>query len=77
MYISKLIINGFRGFKHTEIEFEEGLNVIIGHNNLLSQKHICMFPISSFADYIIMFQIFSAKHNKFSFGLLFLQINSI
>ena len=64
MYISKLIINGFRGFEHTEIEFEEGLNVIIGHNNLLSQKHICMFPISSFADYIIMFQIFSAKHNK-------------
>lgn len=33
MYISKLIINGFRGFKHTEIEFEEGLNVIIGQNN--------------------------------------------
>ena len=33
MYISKLIIDGFRGFKHTEIGFEEGLNVIIGHNN--------------------------------------------
>lgn len=33
MYISKIIIEGFRGFKHSEIEFQEGLNVIIGHNN--------------------------------------------
>ena len=33
MYISKIIIDGFRGFKHSEIEFQNGLNVIIGHNN--------------------------------------------
>lgn len=33
MYISKIIIDGFRGFKHSEIEFQEGLNVIIGQNN--------------------------------------------
>ena len=33
MYISIIIIDGFRGFKHSEIEFQEGLNVIIGHNN--------------------------------------------
>ena len=33
MYISKIIVDGFRGFKHSEIEFQEGLNVIIGHNN--------------------------------------------
>jgi len=33
MYISKIIIDGFRGFVHSEIEFQEGLNVIIGHNN--------------------------------------------
>ena len=33
MYISKIIIDGFRGFKHSEMEFQEGLNVIIGHNN--------------------------------------------
>ena len=33
MYISKIIIDGLRGFKHSEIEFQEGLNVIIGHNN--------------------------------------------
>jgi len=33
MYISKIIIDGFRVFKLSEIEFQEGLNVIIGHNN--------------------------------------------
>ena len=33
MFISKIIVDGFRGFKHSEIEFQEGLNVIIGHNN--------------------------------------------
>lgn len=33
MYISKIIIDGLRGFKHSEIEFQDGLNVIIGHNN--------------------------------------------
>lgn len=33
MYISRIIIDGFRGFKHSEIEFQEGLNVIIGQNN--------------------------------------------
>ena len=33
MYISRLIIDGLKGFKHSEIEFQDGLNVIIGHNN--------------------------------------------
>ena len=33
MYISKITIDGLRGFKHSEIEFQHGLNVIIGHNN--------------------------------------------
>ena len=33
MYVSKIVIDGFRGFVHSEIEFQEGLNVIIGHNN--------------------------------------------
>ena len=33
MYISRIIIDGLRGFKHSEIEFQNGLNVIIGHNN--------------------------------------------
>lgn len=33
MYISKIKINNFRNFKEKEIEFTEGVNVIIGHNN--------------------------------------------
>lgn len=33
MYISKIIIEGFRNFKNTEVLFDEGINVIIGHNN--------------------------------------------
>lgn len=33
MYISKIQINNFRNFKNKEIEFNDGVNVIIGHNN--------------------------------------------
>ena len=33
MYISKIEIKNFRNFKEKEIEFNEGVNVIIGHNN--------------------------------------------
>lgn len=33
MYISKIKINGFRNFKKEEILFNDGINVIIGHNN--------------------------------------------
>ena len=33
MYISKINITNFRNFKKKEIEFTEGVNVIIGHNN--------------------------------------------
>jgi predicted ATP-dependent endonuclease of OLD family len=33
MYISKLQIKGFRNFPNNEIEFNDGVNVIIGHNN--------------------------------------------
>jgi putative ATP-dependent endonuclease of OLD family len=33
MYISKICLNNFRNFKKKEIEFKEGTNVIIGHNN--------------------------------------------
>lgn len=33
MYISKLRIQNFRCFDDVEIEFNEGLNVIIGENN--------------------------------------------
>jgi putative ATP-dependent endonuclease of the OLD family len=33
MYISKIGIKNFRNFKDKEIEFNDGVNVIIGHNN--------------------------------------------
>ena len=33
MYISKINIENFRSFKQAEIRFNEGVNVIIGHNN--------------------------------------------
>jgi predicted ATP-dependent endonuclease of OLD family len=33
MYIAKLLIKNFRTFRETEIEFQEGVNVLIGHNN--------------------------------------------
>jgi putative ATP-dependent endonuclease of the OLD family len=33
MYISKIHINGFRNFIDNEIVFNDGMNVIIGHNN--------------------------------------------
>lgn len=33
MYISKVSLKNFRNFQEKEIEFKEGINVIIGHNN--------------------------------------------
>lgn len=33
MYISKIKINNFRNFQDNEIKFNDGVNVIIGHNN--------------------------------------------
>lgn len=33
MYISKIEIEGFRNFPKTEVLFNEGVNVLIGHNN--------------------------------------------
>lgn len=33
MYISKVLIEGFRNFQLNEIIFNDGINVIIGHNN--------------------------------------------
>lgn len=56
MYISKIQINNFRNFKEKEIEFNDGVNVIIGpleveiitivilllflNLNVLKEKHI-------------------------------------
>ena len=33
MYISHITVKGFRNFKNSDIEFNDGLNVLIGHNN--------------------------------------------
>lgn len=33
MYVSKIKINNFRNFTSQEIQFNDGINVIIGHNN--------------------------------------------
>jgi putative ATP-dependent endonuclease of OLD family len=33
MFISKINIKGFRNFKQTEVQFKDGFNVVIGHNN--------------------------------------------
>ena len=33
MYISKILIENFRSFEKTEVDFHEGINVLIGHNN--------------------------------------------
>lgn len=33
MYIKKIIIKGFRNYVDNEVEFHEGINVLIGHNN--------------------------------------------
>jgi len=34
MYLKELIIKNFRGIEHLELEFQKGLNVIIGENNI-------------------------------------------
>ena len=49
MFISKIKIQGYRNFKNHEIIFNEGINVIIGHNNagksnLLRALSIVMDP---------------------------------
>src|SRR5699024_1912371 len=33
MYISSIELSNFRSFKNIKVEFQEGLNVLIGHNN--------------------------------------------
>ena len=46
MYISGIRINNYRNFKDLDIEFNHGLNVIIGHNN--SGKTNLINPENSF-----------------------------
>lgn len=49
MYVSKIRIIGFRNFKDTTIEFNDGINVIIGHNN--SGKSNLLKALSLILDY--------------------------
>jgi predicted ATP-dependent endonuclease of OLD family len=49
MYISKININGFRNFKSAEVIFNDGVNVIIGHNN--SGKSNLLKALSLVIDY--------------------------
>ena len=49
MYISKIRIKGFRSFKNHEVEFNDGVNVIIGHNN--SGKTNLLKALSLVLDY--------------------------
>jgi predicted ATP-dependent endonuclease of OLD family len=49
MYISSITIQGFRNFKDSNIEFNDGLNIIIGHNsagktNLLKALQLVIEP---------------------------------
>ena len=33
MYITKLIIHNFKGFRHFEMDFSDNVNVIVGNNS--------------------------------------------
>ena len=38
MFISRILIENFRSFERIEVEFHEGINVIIGHNKICLQQ---------------------------------------
>ena len=48
MYINKLIIHNFKGFKHFEMDFSDNVNVIVGNNN---EGKTTIFDAISFALY--------------------------
>lgn len=54
MYISHITVKGFRNFKYSEIEFNDGINVLIGHNyavktNKGTKKRVKMMSLNSFS----------------------------
>lgn len=65
MYISKLRIQNFRCFEDVEIEFSEGLNVIIGENNCgkttIMKSLQCFFKGSSGTNIFFGFDDFCKK----------------
>ena len=61
MFISKVRIKGFRNFQDTKIEFHEGINVIIGHNNAGKSNilHAIRFEVDScFREAILRYRVF-------------------
>lgn len=40
MHISKITINNFKNFNILEVDFQEGLNVIVGPNNVGKSNYI-------------------------------------
>ena len=51
MYISKVTIDNFRSFYHSEVDLQEGLNVIIGENNTGKSNFITLINMLNNRDY--------------------------
>ncbi|XZD73920.1 AAA family ATPase [Staphylococcus epidermidis] len=43
MYISSVKIKNFRNFDNIDIDFHEGVNVLIGHNNWGNQIYYVLY----------------------------------
>lgn len=63
MYISKIHIKNYRSFDDVEIEFNEGVNVIIGHNN--AGKSNLIKALALFFDHNIKKQLEIDDFNKY------------
>ena len=55
MYLSKIVVNNFRNLKMIEVELSQGLNVIVGENNvgktnLLDALRAALGSASAFVD---------------------------
>ena len=62
MYLSKICIKNFRAFDYIELEFNSGVNIIIGENNsgksaIIDALRICL--VSYFIFSCIIWQEFS------------------
>ncbi|WP_275451678.1 AAA family ATPase [Clostridium novyi] len=45
MYISNIIIENYRSFKNISVDFHEGVNILIGHNNVGKSNLLKAFSI--------------------------------
>lgn len=71
MYIQKISIKNYRNFNNFEMEFHEGLNVIVGANN--SGKTGLLYAINSLNDSTITIDDFN-KNNLIQFKHLYMEI---